>query len=171
MYHFGVPQRLHLYHNKPTTQSTNQYHISIKPVSHQYHNDIKSVSHRSAAGNLLNMGRPARRHTRRPARRPARRPTRRPIGTSWDIPGRRPANSSSRSSSRRKKFGCPQSQQNPRAQLRSHARHVHEEETVIDFPIGVPISHPPNLQTYYVCVHMHTLRGFSNHAAAVQGLR
>ena len=51
----------------------------------------------------------------------------------------RQSRSSSRSSrSRRKKFGGPQPQRNHRAQLRSHARHVHEAETEIDFPVGVP---------------------------------
>ena len=57
-----------------------------------------------------------------------------------DVAGRPPANRSrsSRSSSRRKKFGGPQPQRNHRAQLRSHARHVHEDETEIDFPVGVP---------------------------------
>ena len=67
------------------------------------------------------------------------------------VAGRPPANSrsSSRSSSsrRRKKFGGPQPQRNHRAQLRSHARHVHEDETEIDFPVGVAkgLTHP-NLQ-------------------------
>ena len=35
-------------------------------------------------------------------------------------------------------FGGAQPQRNHRAQLRSHARHVHEAETEIDFPVGVP---------------------------------
>ena len=65
------------------------------------------------------------------------------------------------SSRSRKKFGGPQPQRNHRAQLRSHARHVHEDETEIDFPVGVPkgltpatsnASHLYNtLTTYTVC--------------------
>ena len=55
----------------------------------------------------------------------------------WDVAGRPPANRSRRRR-RRKKFGDPQLEPNHRAQLRSHARLVHEEETEIDFPVGVP---------------------------------
>ena len=54
-------------------------------------------------------------------------------GTSRDV--RRPTGGAGGGE---KKFGGPQPQRNHRAQLRSHARHVHEDETEIDFPVGVP---------------------------------
>ena len=57
------------------------------------------------------------------------------------------ARQSSRSSSR-KKFGGPQPQRNHRAQLRSHARHVHEDETEIDFQVGVPKGLTPQPPMY-----------------------
>ena len=75
----------------------------------------------------------------------------------WDVPGRPPANRSSRR--RRKKFGGPQPQRNHRAQLRSHARHVHEAETEIDFPVGVPKGLTPQPPIYiYIYTYKTTLR-------------
>ena len=87
-------------------------------------------------------------------------------------PGRPPANSSSSSRSR-KKFGSPQLQQNPRAQLRSRARQVHEDETEIDFPVGVPkgltpstsnmynmcVYTPVRIHMYHIYIILFTLRG------------
>ena len=56
-----------------------------------------------------------------------------------DVPGRPPARAGGGGAAvGEKKFGGPQPQRNHRAQLRSHARHVHEDETEIDFPVGVP---------------------------------
>ena len=92
---------------------------------------------------------------RRPARRPARCPTRRPPAKS---------NRSSSRSRRRQKFGSPQLQRNPRAQLRSHAWHVHEDETEIDFPVGVacaltpPTSNKPLAKRHYAKISTGKLR-------------
>ena len=48
-----------------------------------------------------------------------------------------------------KKFGGPQPQRNHRAQLRSHARHVHEDETEIDFPVGAAKALTPQSPSHH----------------------
>ena len=48
----------------------------------------------------------------------------------------------------------PQLQRNHRAQLRSHARHVHEDETEIDFPVGVPKGLTPPTSNIYIYIYI-----------------